>query len=436
CLFLVSLFSVSHIAIIFTLSQDSPKATDNTVKPSAANHRLQSHHSNDSHPTYEEAWDLKMARQLGFGIPRLAPLSIATPPSTNRVTSGVTTSHDTSAAVVPTRVTAVTTSMLPSRLTNSGQAPVETNVLPERPVLDASKETMLSELSANPACIKGGLLFHENRLFDEGPIDCPTKTDIKSEELFQPNAEYDYAYNGCWSRGVRLNLSLAMGTAAPNSDLPSININPPGSRLDSTGAIPPAVPAHNTHRHLVNGTTGVTRTQLNRTVLIPTDYDGTSTDSRDDSWDRTHGQAISELTNARFVDPSTVLPASSVAAAPSRPNGVKSSPASSGSTGITTAPGLSVLPPHQRPGGYVDPSRSDLVHQFPAGKAVGSQFAAVPFVTSLPTPHWEVLPLEDQPWYHPLLTRSEAEALLAVEPEGSFLVRNSETCLNNYSLTI
>ncbi|KAF5401499.1 hypothetical protein PHET_04286 [Paragonimus heterotremus] len=415
---------------------DLPKTTDNTVKPTTTNHRLQSHQSNDNHPTYEEAWDLKMTRQLGFGIPRLAPLSVTTPPSANRVTSGVTKSTGVSAAVLSTRVTGETTSIVSSRLTSSGQASVETKILGERPVLDASKEAVLSELSANPACIKGGLLFHENRLFDEGPIDCPTKTDTKSQESVQPSVEYDYAYNGCWSMGVRLNLSLAMGTAAPNSDLPSVNINPPGSRLDSIGTIPPAVPAHSTHRHLVNGTAGVTRTQLSRAALMPTDYDGTSTDSRDDSWDRTHGQAISELTNARFVDPSAVLPVSSVAVAASRPNEVKSSLAISGPAGITAAPGLSVLPPHQRLGGYVDPSRSDLVHQFPVGKAVGSHFAAVPFATSLPTTHWEVLPLEDQPWYHPLLTRSEAEALLAGEPEGSFLVRNSETCLNNYSLTI
>ncbi|KAF6778640.1 hypothetical protein AHF37_01863 [Paragonimus kellicotti] len=376
---------------------DPPKATDNTVKTTATNHRLQSHQSNDNHPTYEEAWDLKMTRQLGFGIPRLAPLSVTTPPSANRVTSGVTKSIGASAAVLSTRVTSATTSIVPSRLTSSGQASVETKILREQPALDSSKETVLSELSANPACIKGGLLFHENRLFDEGPIDCTTRTDIKSPESVQPNVEYDYAYNGCWSMGVRLNLSLAMGTAAPNSDLPSVNINPPGSRLDSTGAIPPAVPAHNTHRHLVNGTAGVTRTQLSRTALMPADYDGTSTDSRDDSWDRTHGQAISELTNARFVDPSIVLPVSSIAVAPSRPNGVKSSLTSSGPAGITATPGLSVLPPHQRFGGYVDPSRSDLAHQFPVGKAVGSQFAAVPFATSLPTPHWEVLPLEDQP---------------------------------------
>ncbi|KAF7233519.1 hypothetical protein EG68_09333 [Paragonimus skrjabini miyazakii] len=415
---------------------DPPKATDNTVKPTATNHRLQSHQSNDSHPTYEEAWDLKMTRQLGFGIPRVTPLSVTTPPSVNRVTSGVTKSTGASATVLSTQVTAETTSIVPSRLTSSGQATVETKILRERPVLDASEEAVLSELSANPACIKGGLLFHENRLFDEGPIDCPARTDTKNQESVQPSVEYDYAYNGCWSMGVRLNLSLAMGTAAPNSDPSSVNINPPGSRLDSIGAIPPAVPAHSTHRHLVNGAAGVTRTQLSRAALMPTDYDGTSTDSRDDSWDRTHGQAISELTNARFVDPTAVLPVSSVAVASSRPNEVKSSLAHSGPAGITSASGLSVLPPHQRLGGYVDPSRSDLAHQFPVGKAVGSHFAAVPFATSLPTPHWEVLPLEDQPWYHPLLTRSEAEALLAGEPEGSFLVRNSETCLNNYSLTI
>ncbi|VDP98055.1 unnamed protein product [Trichobilharzia regenti] len=39
-------------------------------------------------------------------------------------------------------------------------------------------------------------------------------------------------------------------------------------------------------------------------------------------------------------------------------------------------------------------------------------------------------------WFHPSLTRSEAEELIRNEPEGSFLVRPSETCPNDFSLTI
>ncbi|KAA0197206.1 hypothetical protein FBUS_05147, partial [Fasciolopsis buskii] len=48
----------------------------------------------------------------------------------------------------------------------------------------------------------------------------------------------------------------------------------------------------------------------------------------------------------------------------------------------------------------------------------------------------ELLPLEEQPWFHQSLTRLEAEELLRNQPEGSFLVRRSETCPNDYSLTI
>lgn len=39
-------------------------------------------------------------------------------------------------------------------------------------------------------------------------------------------------------------------------------------------------------------------------------------------------------------------------------------------------------------------------------------------------------------WFHPNLTRFGAEKRLRSEPEGSFLVRNSETLKNEYSLTV
>ena len=47
-----------------------------------------------------------------------------------------------------------------------------------------------------------------------------------------------------------------------------------------------------------------------------------------------------------------------------------------------------------------------------------------------------LLPLEDQPWYHGSITRAEAEEILREQPDGSFLVRNSESCKTGYSLSI
>ncbi|KAM9787071.1 SH2 domain-containing adapter protein F-like isoform 1-T1 [Syngnathus typhle] len=46
------------------------------------------------------------------------------------------------------------------------------------------------------------------------------------------------------------------------------------------------------------------------------------------------------------------------------------------------------------------------------------------------------LPLERQVWYHGALSRSEAESLLTLCKESSYLVRNSQTCRNEFSLSL
>ncbi|XP_029983006.1 src homology 2 domain containing transforming protein D, a [Sphaeramia orbicularis] len=46
------------------------------------------------------------------------------------------------------------------------------------------------------------------------------------------------------------------------------------------------------------------------------------------------------------------------------------------------------------------------------------------------------LPLERQVWYHGTLSRAEAETLLTLCKENSYLVRNSQTCRNDYSLSL
>ncbi|XP_017274401.1 SH2 domain-containing adapter protein F isoform X2 [Kryptolebias marmoratus] len=46
------------------------------------------------------------------------------------------------------------------------------------------------------------------------------------------------------------------------------------------------------------------------------------------------------------------------------------------------------------------------------------------------------LALEKQVWYHGALSRSEAESLLTLCKESSYLVRSSQTCRNDYSLSL
>lgn len=46
------------------------------------------------------------------------------------------------------------------------------------------------------------------------------------------------------------------------------------------------------------------------------------------------------------------------------------------------------------------------------------------------------MPLETQVWYHGAISRAEAESLLTLCKESSYLVRNSQTCQTDYSLSI
>ncbi|KAF6132849.1 Src homology 2 domain containing F [Phyllostomus discolor] len=57
---------------------------------------------------------------------------------------------------------------------------------------------------------------------------------------------------------------------------------------------------------------------------------------------------------------------------------------------------------------------------------------------SSPLGEWTdpALPLENQVWYHGAISRTDAENLLRLCKEASYLVRNSETSKNDFSLSL
>nr|CAH8831245.1 unnamed protein product [Trichobilharzia regenti] len=226
--------------------------------------------------------------------------------------------------------------------------------------------------------------------------------------------------------------------------------------------------------------------------VIPNDLDSISTDSCDESWDARHGQLVSELMRGRFIDPSVIVPTtsgkmmnpvtttatgmtteslypldknvsiipgsipatttlSSCTSSSSSTPSSSSSPSSS-STSASTASSSSTSVSHVVP--LPSPLPSQCINTVPQlssdqfnpsnglrypGNSVNKTKLSSSSQNNLPKglpANLENLPLEEQPWFHPSLTRSEAEELIRNEPEGSFLVRPSETCPNDFSLTI
>nr|XP_009934175.1 PREDICTED: SH2 domain-containing adapter protein F [Opisthocomus hoazin] len=62
-----------------------------------------------------------------------------------------------------------------------------------------------------------------------------------------------------------------------------------------------------------------------------------------------------------------------------------------------------------------------------------SKAFAAPFIGERIDP---ALPLESQCWYHGAISRTDAETLLRLCKEASYLVRNSETSKNDFSLSL
>nr|CDS26495.1 SH2 motif [Hymenolepis microstoma] len=152
------------------------------------------------------------------------------------------------------------------------------------------------------------------------------------------------------------------------------------------------------------------------------DWDNMSTDSCEEPWDVRHGKVISQLTSSRFIDPSEVLSAvangnhngASVNGGNLYANGHSGVGEGQGNgTGVVIPPALGISPP--------------VSCQSPLARSPSN--VKIAQVQNLK-------PLNEQPWFHPNLTRVGAEKRLRLEPEGSFLVRNSETNKNEYSLTV
>ncbi|CAL8078184.1 unnamed protein product [Calicophoron daubneyi] len=450
-----------------------PPAVNNekTRNPSTGRSRANA----DSHPTYEEAWDVKMARQLGFGISRLGPLGVSgthnIPSSTSwnsRISSGLTTGH---ASSNPPTNGVARNSLAHEKQTSSdthGGMEVQSrsghgDFRPTSPKSSdqngcdqrqrkSNKED--ADKSAHPE--RPTLTFHENRLFNERSYKIKPNSECKVlqsvDSVASPSSsEYDYAYNGSWSMGVKLNLSLAMNGNSELSDgnssrrLPPVPLAPVPKQASVPQGHPsvasPAVPAHQNQLNQRLLHIGPPRTSIKgeecsrgripgRPTAAPcpvADFDNQSSDSYEESWDTRHGRVISELTSSRVVDPAVVLMSAGLSSAPP-------AKARSSVSGVPSAPSSALTSPHHQRIGRTSDTLQPSV-RIPSPVMSESANKIPPRTTEL-DPSLEGLPLEEQPWYHPSLTRSEAEELLRNEPEGSFLVRDSETCPNDYSLTI
>lgn len=347
----------------------------------------------DTQATYEEAWDLKMARQLGFGIPRLTaiPHTLAK----NKVSSEQT----------PTLLQAdvMLRQFAPHITPDIAQPTARQDTLEKN---DASRggcshSSCISAFHHAGGMAKGVLLSHENKLFDERPLQKRAAGSNQPQLSRSASSEYDYAYNGSWCMGVKLNLSLAMNGTSRSEPTPPFS-GAVHSVVEHFRLAPPVIPAHH---HELPHTGWKSHLTSQKTLSSPLEFDTVSTGSCDDSWDKKHGQVMSELTNSRFMNPTPVL-------------SVPESPSDHSNSSCI-----------QRLGVHIEQVGTGTVLSVVPEAKCSSRTSVLPS-------RLEVLPLEEQLWYHPSLSRSEAEMLLSCEPEGSFLVRNSETCINDYSLTI
>ncbi|XP_004609690.2 SH2 domain-containing adapter protein F isoform X2 [Sorex araneus] len=88
---------------------------------------------------------------------------------------------------------------------------------------------------------------------------------------------------------------------------------------------------------------------------------------------------------------------------------------------------------------YLSPGREEK-GRLPPRLSAGNPKSAKPLSLepSSPLGEWTdpALPLENQVWYHGAISRTDAENLLRLCKEASYLVRNSETSKNDFSLSL
>ncbi|CAI2724979.1 unnamed protein product [Schistosoma spindalis] len=553
-----------------TNSADLQNSMNNKVNNSHGFGRRRSNVPN-SYPTYEEAWDLKLARQLGVGVSRLPsiiplssnvqnyipqlPFSIPSNTSTNN--------HDLNIPISPVSVynknkirnnnsnfSPFQPLSLDNNSNNNRQCSTDDSHSIESnfKLLNISTSTSSSSSSAS-SCSNDKVINstsnselisvmtttnhvdESNRadhVVDTRPVHL-NKLDRKStngsfrhDELIsnnsshmvlsgktENNGEYDYAYNGSWSMGVKLSLDLAINNSSNDTSLlPNIpkyinaTTTPTAAMIKTVKSSlnHPTPSSHhqhhpNYHHQLIQHglsssgqlqesskfisikNTNGNDLKLNLTTrpvqsVLSNDLDSISTSSCDESWDAQHGRLVSKLMSGRFVDPSTIISttgksgnATTTTTMEVNNDFLTSETCNSSATNILTVPNLSstfssctssspslssssssvsmtshvvitsVAPPSHCTSSMIPSSNVNLHHSMNSvskNKLLSSQ-------NNLPKglpPHLETLSLEEQPWFHPSLTRSEAEELIRNEPEGSFLVRPSETCPNDFSLTI
>ncbi|VDM16105.1 unnamed protein product [Hydatigera taeniaeformis] len=227
--------------------------------------------------------------------------------------------------------------------------------------------------------------------------------------------------------------NVGVGVSPPSSRARGVH-NPLASGVPAplTPSSPPSEESSSTMR---GDTSDAASASTAATVAVPgllphmsrllADWDNMSTDSCEEPWDVRHGKVISQLTSSRFIDPSEVL--SAVA------NGNHNGTATSvGGGGISNghSEGRSAA------GLVVDGEGAVSISPSPnISPLISSPLTLARSPSDIKTQNC-LKPLNEQPWFHPNLTRFGAEKRLRSEPEGSFLVRNSETLKNEYSLTV
>ncbi|KAL5969046.1 SH2 domain-containing adapter protein F [Taenia solium] len=227
--------------------------------------------------------------------------------------------------------------------------------------------------------------------------------------------------------------NVGVGMSPPSSRTRGVH-NPlaSGVPVPLTPSSPPSEESSSTMR---GDTSDAASASTAATVAVPgllphmsrllADWDNMSTDSCEEPWDVRHGKVISQLTSSRFIDPSEVLSAVANGNHNGATTTVSGGCISNGHSESRNAAGLVVDGEGAVP---MSPS-SNISPPISCPSPLARSPSDIKMQNCLK-------PLNEQPWFHPNLTRFGAEKRLRSEPEGSFLVRNSETLKNEYSLTV